>query len=97
MKKAALLVSATALTTALAATPVVADMHRSGAARAAASSGANTAASADEFGAMSWIYVGTYRTKSACEADGRSSIYADWACKPNPSSGKWQLWVDDES
>lgn len=99
MKKAALLVSATALTTALAATPAVADTHRSSVPKATVSSATSEAAdrSADEFGAMSWIYVGTYRTLSACEADGRNSIYSEWDCKKNPSSGKWQLWVNDES
>ncbi|MEV0123215.1 hypothetical protein AB0I16_17035 [Streptomyces sp. NPDC050703] len=103
VKQAALLVSATALTTALAATPAVSDMHWTGTAKATASSGTSEAAdkiadkAAGEFGAMSWIYVGTYRTLSACQADGRNSIYSEWDCKKNPSSGKWQLWVNDES
>lgn len=42
--------------------------------------------------AMDWIYVGTYRSLSACQADGRSSAYEDWDCKRG-ASGKWQLWV----
>lgn len=47
--------------------------------------------------AQSWIYVGTYKYLSSCQADGRNSIYSEWDCKKNPSSGKWQLWVNDAS
>ncbi|MER5499886.1 MULTISPECIES: hypothetical protein [unclassified Streptomyces] len=46
--------------------------------------------------ADSWIYVGTYRTHQACYDDGVNSAYAEWDCKQS-SSGKWQLWVNDES
>ncbi|MGP4003075.1 hypothetical protein [Streptomyces sp. 8N706] len=42
--------------------------------------------------AADWLYVGTYRTLSECQADGRSSVYEDWDCKRG-ASGKWQLWV----
>jgi hypothetical protein len=55
-----------------------------------------TAAHASPSIADSWIYVGTYSSLSACQADGRASVYADWDCKKS-STGKWQLWVDDES
>ncbi|MGP3921934.1 hypothetical protein [Streptomyces sp. 8N616] len=46
--------------------------------------------------ANSWIYVGTYRTHRACYNDGKNSVYSEWECRPT-SSGKWQLWVNDES
>ncbi|MGW2177464.1 hypothetical protein ACWCXX_05070 [Streptomyces sp. NPDC001732] len=46
--------------------------------------------------ADSWIYVGTYSTHQACYNDGVNSAYSQWDCKQS-SSGKWQLWVNDES
>ncbi|MGW7369709.1 hypothetical protein ACWGI8_41380 [Streptomyces sp. NPDC054841] len=46
--------------------------------------------------AFSWIYVGTYRTHQECYDDGVNSAYSEWDCKKS-ASGKWQLWVNDES
>lgn len=37
------------------------------------------------------IYVGTYRTLSACKADGRNSAQ-QWTCVPRPD-GKFDLYV----
>ncbi|MEU9124429.1 hypothetical protein AB0C96_31985 [Streptomyces sp. NPDC048506] len=60
-----------------------------------ASSGTSTTTAAPPT-ANQWIYVGTYRSLSACQADGRNSVYSEWDCKRG-SSGKYQLWVNDES
>ncbi|MGW2559476.1 hypothetical protein ACWCXB_09560 [Streptomyces sp. NPDC001514] len=61
---------------------------------APASSGTHTTTAAPI--AYTWIYVGTYRTHRECYNDGRNSAYSEWHCRQS-ASGKWQLWVNDES
>ncbi|WP_327358487.1 hypothetical protein [Streptomyces sp. NBC_01304] len=41
--------------------------------------------------------VGTYRTKAACEADGRASVYSDWYCKRSSTTSNYHLWVNLDS
>ncbi|MGW1375056.1 hypothetical protein ACWD6P_12390 [Streptomyces sp. NPDC002446] len=67
-------------------------MLAGGAATAAQAAPVSTRPAAAPGTAMDWLYVGTYRSLSACQADGRNSAYEDWDCKRG-ASGKWQLWV----
>ncbi|MCR8575596.1 hypothetical protein [Streptomyces sp. Isolate_219] len=41
--------------------------------------------------ALGWIYVGTYISRSSCQADGENSAQ-EWKCVKAPS-GKWHLYV----
>ncbi|MFE3202949.1 hypothetical protein [Embleya sp. NPDC059237] len=38
--------------------------------------------------------IGTYPSKAACQADGRSSVYSVWVCRKSTTTSNWHLWVD---
>ncbi|MFI0976935.1 hypothetical protein ACH4SP_07905 [Streptomyces sp. NPDC021093] len=52
---------------------------------------------ADAAAPRKYTDVGTYRTKSACEADGRASVYSDWYCKKSSTTSNYHLWVNLDS
>lgn len=53
-----------------------------------APSGTGTESSAVTSG---WVFVGKYRSYSACAADGRNSVQ-DWTCERG-LDGRWSLYV----
>ncbi|MFF4382558.1 hypothetical protein [Kitasatospora sp. NPDC001547] len=67
------------------------------AAQAVPASARTSTASPVVAGTLSYIDAGTYRTKSACEADGRASVYSDWYCKPSTTTTNWHLMVNPNS
>ncbi|WP_251096607.1 hypothetical protein [Streptomyces sp. Caat 7-52] len=64
------------------------------AAQAVPASPQSSTASTLVAGPLSYTDVGTYKTYSACRADGKASIYSDWYCKPSTTTTNWHLMVN---